>query len=637
MDSSLPPTYEAATARDPLPLVGRYLPRQDLLRASLVCRHWHSVFSRIMWSSPERLWEMGERSALTGFILFLRSISRLPQSSRPTTIDHTTTLSLHSVLSSIYTNIPSKWLHHLVSNLPHLTLLNLSSITFLDHDSLRYFTQQSPPMCAYTLRTFIASSCSNITSSSLESFLLLGWPYLEYLDLSNSHGINNAKVLSAISSETSLPSLRRLILRKLELKDTAIQILARGLGTRITELDIRENLVSDVGVGELLNYCFLPPEYDVGGKVVSLPLLDYTSPPPLEISQYDQAIIPARKGLTHLHLSENPKVTWYSIQNLLKTTRLEHLDCGIIPDLDFVTASDRKLVPLPILSMYAHKNLRYLRIDCRIIAPRAWRVGDAAKGGTDGMGEEQDDDERGIRLKPQMLPNLQTLVLCGVPYYSVSSFKVTDHLFQFLDDLAEAEDQVPAVSSRADSASTRPGTQPGAGYGGLRLLKLLVLEMQALTVTEDERDGGVGMYASSASGKPKRRNSDSDSDYNPDSASDDDAKLDGNFSFFGEDEDEGRGRWSTRRCPSRHPNSTDASKGLRNEMTSKLKETQVDVLSELGRYRENGRNGKEKKKEGIRYWRGQVRVVRDVGWDDSGGVEKGSVGRKWGVVVECEA
>lgn len=486
-------------------------------------------------------------------MLFLRSIIQLPPTSRPTTTHYTTTLNLSSVSSSIYTSLPQKWFHLLLSSLSSLLHLDVSNLNFLSHDNLIYFSQQAPPACAYNLRTFIAKGCHNLTAVGLEGFLRIGWPQLEVLDLSSSNGAAQAKPISAIANEALLPSLNKLVLGYLELQDGLVEILAKGLGTRITELDIRGNLVSDVGIQWLLNYCFLPPEYEVGDRIV-LGQLNYAVPPPLP-REHSGTV--KRKGLTRIMVSKNSKVSWTAVENLIKTTRLESFDCGMIPDFDTLAANSRKRLPLPILSMYAHKNLHTLRIDFRIIAPMASKVERLPT--TTPVGDAE------LYLKPTMLPNLRRLILCGVPYYTPSSFRVMDDLKQFLDDLADAEVEAEI--------------RDGKGKGGLRFLRLLVVEMQALSVTEDEEDGGVGMYASSSGGRPNRRNSVLDSVEEGDEDEDDgSADGDKDFSFFGDGEDEGVGEWVQK---------TQKVKVAK----KKEKETQVNVLSELERYREQGRKG----------------------------------------------
>ncbi|RPB20494.1 hypothetical protein L211DRAFT_870674 [Terfezia boudieri ATCC MYA-4762] len=540
MDTSLP-SYQAATARDPLSLIAPYIRKEDLLRASLVCRRWHIVFSRALWTSPEVFWEMGDRNTLS-------------------------TASFNSIEMGFYA-IPE--VHNTAS--PHVPPHNNS-------------LHNNP-------QPVIPKGCHNLTAVGLEGFLRIGWPQLEVLDLSSSNGAAQAKPISAIANEALLPSLNKLVLGYLELQDGLVEILAKGLGTRITELDIRGNLVSDVGIQWLLNYCFLPPEYEVGDRIV-LGQLNYAVPPPLP-REHSGTV--KRKGLTRIMVSKNSKVSWTAVENLIKTTRLESFDCGMIPDFDTLAANSRKRLPLPILSMYAHKNLHTLRIDFRIIAPMASKVERLPT--TTPVGDAE------LYLKPTMLPNLRRLILCGVPYYTPASFRVMDDLKQFLDDLADAEVEAEI--------------RDGKGKGGLRYLRLLVVGMQALSVTEDEEDGGVGMYASSSGGRPNRRNSVLDSVEEGDEDEDDgSADGDKDFSFFGDGEDEGVGEWVQK---------TQKVKVAK----KKEKETQVNVLSELERYREQGRKGVGK------FWRGEVRVVRDMGWDDQGGVELGSVGlEKWGVVEE---
>lgn len=68
------PTYEAATTRDPIPLFGRHLRRQDVFTASLVCHGWRAALMPILWETPHRYWGMGERNQMSA----LSSSSRAP-------------------------------------------------------------------------------------------------------------------------------------------------------------------------------------------------------------------------------------------------------------------------------------------------------------------------------------------------------------------------------------------------------------------------------------------------------------------------------------------------------------------------------------------------------------------------------
>ena len=58
------PTYEAAITRDPLPLVARYVRRQDVFAASLVSRRWRAALLPTLWEEPHRFWGLGRRSEL---------------------------------------------------------------------------------------------------------------------------------------------------------------------------------------------------------------------------------------------------------------------------------------------------------------------------------------------------------------------------------------------------------------------------------------------------------------------------------------------------------------------------------------------------------------------------------------------
>lgn len=410
-----------------------------------------------------------------------------------------------------------------------------------------------------------------MTARGLEGFLRLRWPQLEVLDVSSSRSAGHAPVLEVVSSETYFPSLRRLAIRNLGLKDGAMEILAKGLGTRIKELDIRENLVSDVGLRFLLDYCFLPPEYEGGGPTHSVQLPEACNTAPRVTC-----------GLASLLISKNPKVTWTSVGNLFRTTRLESFDCGNVSELT-PHLVNRHL--LPVLSMYAHKNLHHLRIDIRLITPV--------------LSENPIEINPAPRLVPTMLPNLRRLVLCAVPHFTPSLSGVMEGLKQFLNDLADAEREAERVH----------------GKGKLRYLELLVLEMQSLSVTEDS---GVGMYGSGVSSQYSLNSGDEDGE---EDGEEDVDHPDDDFSFFDDAGVEGSGGWGTGKKR--------VAKQRVEPVVGRRKELLVNVLAELEKYREEGRQGMRT------YWQGQIKVVRDMGWDDQGGIERGSTGvSKWGVVEE---
>jgi hypothetical protein len=64
-ESELLPSYEAATTRDPLPLIGKYFRREDVFAASLVSQSWRVALMPILWEVPHKYWGMGERSELS--------------------------------------------------------------------------------------------------------------------------------------------------------------------------------------------------------------------------------------------------------------------------------------------------------------------------------------------------------------------------------------------------------------------------------------------------------------------------------------------------------------------------------------------------------------------------------------------
>ncbi|KAG0132152.1 hypothetical protein HOY82DRAFT_305336 [Tuber indicum] len=78
-----PPSYPAATGKDPLPLIAPYVAKRDLYSASLVCKSWHREFSEHLWQRPEVFWNLGDRSALTNFSSKRISPYTSPPSSGP--------------------------------------------------------------------------------------------------------------------------------------------------------------------------------------------------------------------------------------------------------------------------------------------------------------------------------------------------------------------------------------------------------------------------------------------------------------------------------------------------------------------------------------------------------------------------
>ncbi|KAA8911308.1 hypothetical protein FN846DRAFT_936278 [Sphaerosporella brunnea] len=312
------PSYEAATTRDPLPLIANYLRREDVFVASLVSQSWRAALMPALWGAPHKYWGMGERSELTSFQLFLRSVSELQSP-----IYHTHTLDLESVRPTIYTTLPPSWLSMLLTKLPRLRELVMKDFPFFDHQALSATNSLFP----HHLHKLVAINSHNCTPSGLSGFLSK-LPQLRTLDLSGS----------CIFTIGALPNLTSVSLRDLQLTDTAISPLLKSLGTNLRSLDVRRNLLTDGTVSILLDYNFAPPSY--------------LSP----------AVAMMEEGLTHLRIAEN-SISVLGAVALIKSTRLVTLD------LDLPRGGDPGQL-VPALSMYSHSTLRTLRITHKVVMAR---------------------------------------------------------------------------------------------------------------------------------------------------------------------------------------------------------------------------------------------------------------------------
>jgi len=351
MEQEPPPPYPAAIAKDPLPLIAPYIEKRDLYNVSLVCRSWHREFSEYLWQRPEVLWNLGDRSALSTPLppIFLPSIceanslkahftlylNTLLQTPSPRATTH---LSLRTVTPTLYTTFPKHWLQTLFQRLPHLRSLDLSSWPLLDHATCCAVSHPS------NLQSLIVKRCANVTVGGLVN-LLRHLPSLEEVDFS---GTKIAAATAVVTAMAGLP-LVRVFVRNVGITDAALEILAKGLGLRVRELDVSCDGVStgrvgDKGVEALLGYCFAPPVYDT------------------TVTDTAASTVAALTGLTKVGISGN-KTSSRSVQMLLRTTRLTSLDIGPLESIDGIMATVR---------IYAVSNLDYLRVDWRVVLDPAF-------------------------------------------------------------------------------------------------------------------------------------------------------------------------------------------------------------------------------------------------------------------------
>jgi hypothetical protein len=131
------PTYEAAIARNPLPLIAPYLCPKDLFSATLVSHRWHAAFSEELWRAPDRLWEIGDQPVLSihSSILFTLKAPLTKQHSEipplpPYTINFTRKLPASS--SSFASQRPAISLHYPPKSLAAHTAIKAPRVAELE-------------------------------------------------------------------------------------------------------------------------------------------------------------------------------------------------------------------------------------------------------------------------------------------------------------------------------------------------------------------------------------------------------------------------------------------------------------------------------------------------------------------------
>ena len=356
------PSYDPADdeLQDPLPLIIPYLHASSLFPACLVSQGWNAAVKPILYRAPHQLFHLGSTNELTSFLRFLRT---LKYSTYP--ITHTQSFNLTSVQPSIYTKLPPTWLSTVLRQLPNLEILDLTGFPYLDHATL-----SALDITSHThLRTLRAGRCTNATAAGLQH-LLARLPALTNLDLSETPAASNPKLLAAIAK---LPKVTHITLRSLSLTDTALTSLLKTLGTRICELDVTGNLLTDRTAELLLDHNFLPPAYH---------------------PQTEDAV----GGLAHLRIAGN-NITLAGIAKLIRSARLQTFDIGAPKDLKYAGEVVGEL------SMYAHSTLVTLRIFAGVVMMP-------------------------FALQPGMLSALKKVVLVDVPEWAIR--EEVDRLLAFV-------------------------------------------------------------------------------------------------------------------------------------------------------------------------------------------------------------
>ncbi|EPS40421.1 hypothetical protein H072_5736 [Dactylellina haptotyla CBS 200.50] len=573
----LPPSYDEATTRNPVPIIAPYIRREDLFNCSLVCRAWNDSISIELWGEPDACFGFGEKNPLTSFLLFLKTLPQVPTSSR----FRVHTLNLERCIADIYITLSSSWFSDLLVLLPELRRLLLPAISFINHSSLLTEPSIKGHLPHSNLYHLNISNLTNTTSKSLVALLTNLTPTLKVLDLSRTNSAGHPDVLRVITSQ--LQNLKSLKLRWLKLTNEAVGLLARGLQVRVERLDVTGNLLTDDITRDLLDWCFMPPEFEVivdgGREDARIPAAhdsddeldaefgdeeEWMTAKKLQKREYKslEILVPdmfgnlppaaGDKGLMHLHVSNN-KISAYGVCQLLSSTRLRTLDCGVLQQpLPFGLDADSVQVEPRDISMaimyYGFRKLRNLRINYRAVVFNATT-------GTQGAANVLDISK---------LPRLKILALTDAPSSTADS--------TFIESLKGFLDKLPETPSN---------------------LRTVVLELGDPEATE------MGFYGAAAAFTGKETTSFFE-------LSKDD------FSFF---EDERNVPDQTSLVTVENQEGTRIV-GVQNE--------QVDVLDIITQWRERSRQ------EG-RTWRGVIRILRDLGGTEVS--ERGIEGNRWGVLV----
>ena len=237
----------------------------------------------------------------------------------------------------------------------------------------------------------------NATSMGLAE-ALPHFPDLVSLDLSKTAAARDKAVLSTLKY---LRNLRVLNLRGTGIKDEDFSIVAHTIGSRVRSLDISNNFLTDTSVRLLLELCLKETTITAHNSRGPLAPVQHAIPvDEPEAFESENLVGHLRKkltegfvgslaieetndvGVSHLYLSNNA-VTVEGISALLRSGRLQVLDVGILPavvrnpsavspgspDDDVELPSVSKLTP--VLTEYASRKLKYLRINYELITEDA--------------------------------------------------------------------------------------------------------------------------------------------------------------------------------------------------------------------------------------------------------------------------
>ncbi|EEP77104.1 predicted protein [Uncinocarpus reesii 1704] len=500
----------------------------------------------------------------------------------------THTLRIPPALSEVFDGPKKTWLLELLEFLPRLQSLIVSGLPCFDHSSLVCLDHAGTPAPKYDLRLLLADWGPNTTSRGLIN-ALWRFPQLVYLDLSYTAAARDGRVLAAFSQ---LRSLQVLKLRGIGFGDSGLQVLADAIGMRVRFLDIRNNSLNDSALEFLIQDHLLTPEehvnwsesverYQFEWRLLTTPFGNVLTSNSFKSNRLDehfarQLAMPLdgrsslddipRIGITHLYIGEN-NLTLEGLAKILQSGRLCVFDGGTVaPARKEERKGDIKPASLPgvekliaTLSQPIARNLTYLRIHHAIVTGSA-QARDDAPNAPEAMPANpllssaqqrnnlikcliarrpkitalpghNDSDINIISFHPSSCPNLETLVLTGLPSTVFASSPILESLKRFISACAD-EALLSSLQARSDYSLPPAWNRTEAENQrskSIFALKLLVLEIAPLSKKEKLGSWIPSSYHSPAHLKSSTGDRDSENLWTA-------AMHD--FSFFGREDDE---------------------------------------------------------------------------------------------------
>ncbi|KAI9755479.1 MAG: hypothetical protein M4579_004270 [Chaenotheca gracillima] len=350
MEYETPPTYEAATSPNVLPVIAEYVPLRDQLSACMVSKRWYAAFIPVIWRYAVFQYKESVLERMLDYIDRLEHTK--PETRR--LVRHFVVRGAQAPLYEVQEN--ALWLAKVLNYLPYLQSLSLVDFALLDADNLFYAITQAQqaaqertlpdaliPPGTYPLKMLSLVNCRNAVPQRLGK-LLLYFTELAYLDLSGTAAARHPSVMKCVLDEEALPALQVLKLRRINLNPDYLQKFA----IRVTKgvfwsLDLSDNNLPDKLTNYLLDYSFPPPLYDATHppsyeKLISRSTSYYHQWELMDEESHffnvwmaqkgvDESFSSRSEGLSHLYLSGN-QLTQESHALLIKTSRLRVIHLG---------------------------------------------------------------------------------------------------------------------------------------------------------------------------------------------------------------------------------------------------------------------------------------------------------------------